>query len=695
MDEWGQTTEGRHFTCSMASVLVRRMRAHGGDEAVAELLTRARSPRDVSYLEDPTNWISYDEAMALLEAAVELSGDQSICRRVGEDAVRQHAGTPVATLLRSLGTPEAVYEQITMTAGRFSTVTDMEVIEVRPGRAVVSARSREGFKRHEYHCDWTAGLLSTTPTLFGMPLAHIEETECQARGGDRCLYTASWDEALAAQAADPAQHVTALEAQLTAMTERLQSMYATAGDLIDGGDIDSTLARITERAATAVRAPRYLLAVRAAGGAHCHHDGFDEAEAEDLAARVLDAGDAELQLERSWLVADVRSHRQDYGRLIAVQADENGFFPQERELFTLYGRYAAAALDGATTLAEAERRHELAQALLELSRAVAAAGTREEVAQRLADAVPAVVDCDALSVFVWNEATGVLECKATYNPSPDQAQEARELVISPADTPELADLLASPVPEPRFYEQGTAEPFVRAVMERFGAVALVISPIIARGHFLGVLSVSVKSEPDRLRPRPDLLDRLSGVVANAASALENAQLLEQVIHQARHDALTGLANRSHFADEIVAAVTAARERTEPVALFYVDLDEFKSVNDHRGHAAGDALLCQVADRLLSTVRAGDTVARLGGDEFAIVLRGVTSEAEVDAATERIEEAFSEPFEIFGEPLTIGASVGRATWPDDCGEIESLMRHADAAMYGAKLERRRRRHSSSR
>ena len=106
--------------------------------------------------------------------------------------------------------------------------------------------------------------------------------------------------------------------------------------------------------------------------------------------------------------------------------------------------------------------------------------------------------------------------------------------------------------------------------------------------------------------------------------LENGELLDRMSHQARHDALTGLANRSFFAERFRRALDAAREDGRPLGLFFVDLDNFKNINDEFGHATGDELLRQVSTRLLGTVRALDTVARIGGDEFAIVLSQATS-----------------------------------------------------------------------
>ena len=286
----------RHFACTLSSVLVRRVRRTLGEDGLTQLLERAGSQRTVAYLDDLTNWISYDEAMALFAAAAELTGDEQIARRVGEETIAQHAGTPVATLMRSLGSPEAIYEQITQAGSKFSTVSVLEALEVAPGRAVIRERQVPPFVRTVEHCDWAKGLLSQPTVLFGVPAAVVEETACQARGADACVYEITWDASLAEKTSDPAEHVTVLESQLGAMTERLDSLYATATDLIADTELDSVLARITARAATAVRAPRYLLAVRTEDDSelHCHHSGFEEEEARELAERVLDSPMAEL-----------------------------------------------------------------------------------------------------------------------------------------------------------------------------------------------------------------------------------------------------------------------------------------------------------------------------------------------------------------------------------------------------------------
>jgi diguanylate cyclase (GGDEF)-like protein len=682
LDREDQGGGDHHFACTLSSVLVRRIRRILGEDGLTRLLEIAGSPRTVAYLDDLTNWISYDEAMALFAAAEELTGDEQVARRVGEETLAQHAGTPVATLMRSLGSPEAIYRQIAEAGSKFSTVSALEAVEVSPGRAVIREREIDGYERTRAHCDWAKGLMSQPTVLFGLPPATVSESACQADGADACLYEVSWDAELAERTADPAEHISVLETQLSAMTERLDSVYATATDLIGEKDIDSVLVRITDRAATAVRAPRHLLALRGEDGdLRWHQSGFEEAEARELAERLLDSPADDLP--RTWLVADVSSHQRAYGRLMAMS--DSGFLPQEHYLLELYARYAASALDGATALAHAKDGHEEARALLELARSLAAASTSDEVAARLVEAVPAVVDCDRVGVWLWDESSQELTCRAISGERADSG--VAELRIRPTEENEiaaqLATQLAEPDPAPLFYDRSSEDEEIRRILDRFGGVAIVAAPIVARGDYLGTLTATVTSEPARLQERQDLRDRLSGVVAQAGTALQTARLVDKVTHQARHDDLTGVLNRVAFADLMEENLARAEKRGESVGLLFVDLDSFKAINDGRGHHAGDAVLRIVAERLEAAIRSDDCVARLGGDEFAIVLVGPAVSGELDAVAERIERAFDEPFEVFGEEIRLGASVGRATWPVDATEVDALMRHADAAMYRAK------------
>jgi diguanylate cyclase (GGDEF)-like protein len=671
----------------MSSVLLSHVRTVSGEDAVGELLRRAGSTRTAAYLEDVGNWIAYEEAAALFEAGAELTGDPQIGRHVGEQTLRQHAGTPVATVLRSLGSPEAVLKQVSVTVTKFSTVTAMDAVEVAPGRAVVRAFARPGFTRDRHLCDWTSGMLSQPTSLFGLPSAVVEESQCQVDGAPHCLYTVTWDASLAEAAADPHQLVTALEAQLVAMGERLDNVYATARDLMSHDDLDAVLGRITERAATAVRAPRYLLAVRMDAGdrLRAHHRGFPEAEAEDAAQRLLE-GQAD-ERDGSRLVAEVRSQRRHYGRLMAVYPTEQSFFEHERDLFEVYASYAAAVLDTATAFAAAQREHDQTRSLLELSRAVAAAGTSDEVAWRLAEAVPAVVDCDRTSVFVWLDGEQALACKAVFGHAEEGAEKLRRLRIKPADTPALAEMLASPDPRPLFLEPDADDPFLRALFEEFGGRALVVVPIAARGEFFGVLAVSVTSDRERLRLSPELLDRLAGVVAHSATALANARLFDRITREARHDNLTGLLG--HRALHETLEQLAESKDKERFSLAIIDIDDFKLVNDTFGHQAGDNALCRVAETLLRSVRDQDAVFRVGGEEFCVIMPGL-ERADAVVVAERLRLAVAQT--DFLLPLRI--SLGVATYPIDATTRDDLLALADAALYAAKRTGKNRTTSSA-
>lgn len=658
---------------SMSSVLLRRVRAELGDAGVRDVLERSGVPYTPEYLDDVANWLWHHEALALFDAAVEITGDDLFPRRVGEDAVRQHAGTPVATLLRGLGSPEAVYEQLAIGVTKFSTVTELEPVEVIPGRAVVHARMREGFEHHQHLCSWRIGLLSTTPMLFGLPPALVSHQSCALRGDAECIYEMCWDADDAAAAADPQQIITSLEAQIAAMTDRLDSMYATARDLIALDDVDAALQRITDRAAVAVRAPKYLLAVRTGADQRLcvHHRGFSADEAAEEARALLAD---EVPPGGSRLVAEVASATRSYGRIMAATT-AGAFFTHERDLLQVYARYAAAVLDSFAALDAARHRESQSRALLGLAQALAAAGSsRGEVAQRLADAMPAVVDSDRVIAFLWSEAEQALVCHAISDLTGEPSEEIRSLRIRPSDTATLAEMVAAPDPAPVFFAADSADdPYVAEIMRRTGSLALIVVPIVAHGRFHGILNVSVVEREERLRPTPALLDSLAGVVAQAATALDSARLMEDISHQARHDNLTGLLGHRAFHEALHGLMGSER-----FTLACVDIDDFKLVNDLHGHPVGDQALREVAEALRGSVRDHDAVFRVGGEEFAVLLPGLDARDALPVA-ERLRAAVaSAPFEL---PLRV--SVGLASWPADASDAEALVQVADAALYTAK------------
>jgi len=171
--------------------------------------------------------------------------------------------------------------------------------------------------------------------------------------------------------------------------------------------------------------------------------------------------------------------------------------------------------------------------------------------------------------------------------------------------------------------------------------------------------------------------RMAGLLGVLAGALTELQ------HRALHDVLTGLAQRELFVDRVEQALLRHRRVPGQVALLFIDLDDFKRVNDTLGHAAGDRLLGEVAGRLRTCLRAGDTAARLGGDEFAILLDGVPDPGLGAVVARRVLAALREPVDLHGMRVTVDASIGIATTTSGFDQAGTLLRRADVAMYAAK------------
>jgi diguanylate cyclase (GGDEF)-like protein/PAS domain S-box-containing protein len=166
---------------------------------------------------------------------------------------------------------------------------------------------------------------------------------------------------------------------------------------------------------------------------------------------------------------------------------------------------------------------------------------------------------------------------------------------------------------------------------------------------------------------------------------------EQLVYLAQHDALTGIPNRALLADRMRQAIAHARRSGELLAVCYLDLDGFKPVNDSLGHEAGDRALVTMAQRMQRALRGGDTVARLGGDEFVLLLRGLRSVAECETSLDRQLEAIAEPLVLDDNSVRLSASIGVSLYPNDDEDPDTLLRHADQAMYTAKQSGRNRYH----
>jgi len=728
----GVSAAPQDISGAVTSVIIRTVRNRSGDAGVAQMLFSAGEKRPAEVLEDPRSWSTHDEAIALLGAAGHVTADPDIGRHVGEEMLRQHDGTDVANLLRSLGSPAELLRNVTAAAAKFTTVSSLEPLEVGDAHAVVQALTRPGFARHPYLCDFTKGLLSQVPVLFGLVPAVVTETECQARGGRFCLYSVAWEarqwssfvdertslysmawnqqgvvEARSELEMDAETRISMLHEQLRQMGERLEEVFSTASDLLSGEDLPELLASITRRAAGAVNAPRYLLVVQTSPEEplHLHHHGFAEHEARALAEELWqplpdDAGGSRL-------IVDIASSRRQYGRLAAIYPPGMRFMEREREMLSLYANYAATALDLVTSLAESRRSSATARALLDFSRALSRVGTTDEVSQTLANTVPAVAQCERASVLLWDPFDQQLSVKAISGSDQEPAEPApattaepiifdvemevdflnedsstQPFTISIDDTPIVNALMSSR--DLIVIDRNTDDPYLRDILDRFGTNVSIMTPLFSDEEFLGIVAAEFFNPP-ATDPRTDrdLQERLRALADQAVTAFQNAWLLEQVGHLAWHDALTGLPNRRLLEDRVHQELERAKRVDEPSSMFFVDLDRFKRVNDTLGHAAGDELIRQVAERLREVVRRQDTVARLGGDEFAVLLPGLADIPGIRQLSQRMLETLHQPYSIEGAEVYTSASIGIAVYPEHGETYDDLLSHADEAMYQSK------------
>jgi diguanylate cyclase (GGDEF)-like protein/PAS domain S-box-containing protein len=179
--------------------------------------------------------------------------------------------------------------------------------------------------------------------------------------------------------------------------------------------------------------------------------------------------------------------------------------------------------------------------------------------------------------------------------------------------------------------------------------------------------------------------KVAQVVMVSRDITERKEMEAYILHQSFHDALTGLPNRQLLEDRMKQATANVGRSNAPVAVLFIDLDRFKDINDTLGHAAGDRLLQEVAERLGHCVREGDTVARLSGDEFVVLLVGMQEVEDAALVADKIVRTVSAPCQIGGSELRVSPSIGIAIFPDDGQNMDALLRNADTAMYHAKQE----------
>jgi diguanylate cyclase (GGDEF)-like protein len=305
---------------------------------------------------------------------------------------------------------------------------------------------------------------------------------------------------------------------------------------------------------------------------------------------------------------------------------------------------------------------------------------RNQVFEAIADTLAEVVPFDTLTIYLVDRPNDCLLPVLARNPYADQVLATRpglgqgitgdvidkgdaECINDTAHDPRAIDVPGTPNDEDE---------------------SLIVAPVRSPEGVIGALNLyRTAHEFD-----DEDLELVKLFANHVAIALENATINERLISAALTDPLTGLPNRRLFADRVEHALERRERSGCHMAVLFLDLDRFKLVNDGLGHAAGDAVLQAVGERLRSVLRAGDTVARLGGDEFGILLEYVRGQSEANATAHRVLASLADPLDIDGRSVSVRASIGLAVDRDDeLLNADELLRDADTAMYRAKANGR--------
>jgi diguanylate cyclase (GGDEF)-like protein len=658
-----------HFSAITTTMVVTHLRDRVGPEALERMLRLAGEQRSPEELCEPGTWSSYAQCRQLLEAAATVLGgaDQLYAPALGGFS---NITTPdYAAVLQALGSPGALYAEVSSAAAGLSPIVRQESEEVGPTEWIIRTRFVNGFEPFKEWCWLGMGLVAATPVLFGFPPGEVAEETCQCEGAPACTIRVRW------QVTDDAVHRAEYWQMRAALLEGgLEAFERAVANLVGGDDLDAVLPRVLEAAARAVPAPVFVLALT--GNDRVYAEGLADEEAAAIAVALQrDEGPG----DGSWLVTDVASTRQHYGRLAAIHAGAS-FFPQERALLEAFARLAAAALDSAAAVEEVRRQVRTSDALLGLASTLAELGTIEEIAARVARAVPAVIDCDRTVVAI-PERDG-RRCRVA-GLAGFTAQEAARLdgqcfEIGP-DRPQYAAMTVHVAGGP------TPDSAMDEALALFGSAAAATFPITSNGHVVGWIAISVDHDAARITDNRELSDRLRGLAGQAATAMSNAKLLDQVRHQALHDSLTGLPNRALILDRAEHLLQRAQRDNREAAALFIDLDNFKTINDTLGHRAGDELLQAVASRITAVLRGSDTVGRLGGDEFVVLVGDVSVTAGPELVAQRVLDVLQAPFflsDYEAAPITVSASIGIATGRSTSND---LLRDADIALYRAKAQ----------
>lgn len=676
--------QGREMAPTLVRVLLRYVERNLGS-AAAERVVRRAGLGELEALRadvDGTRWFSRDEVLALAQAGARICQDDDFGRRIGEELVRSNIVDGMLPMLRSSGSVEAALPGFLNAGAKMAMTRRMKLVEASPGNAVIEAAFDPASDAHPFFCGVVNGFYSAMPWIYGA-CGSIVEISCQCRGDAQCTYLLAWDgePTSAADGDDAVRAIVGSDSVGAAdpLLRRFEQLQDMAAALATAEDISTALELVADLSALVVSAPRHVLAVRTSktDELRVHQQGWADSDEAVAVAHRLDRGEV-LPNEIAVPVASDKGH---YGVLSAIYSPGSTAGDVERRLLASYAKHAASAIEAAAALESARRDRDTARALLSLSRALGLVTTQAEVIDTLAEILPAVLDSDHVWLWMWNASAARLELAATSFDLPDADLPT---ILEAAELPGIQRLALRP--EPAFLDVGTERAPIDRHLVATGTQWGAVVPIQARGDFLGVIVAGYR-EMLEASDRDDLVDRMEGLAGQAASALDNARLLDRVRDQALRDPMTGLPNRPLIEDRATHALRSAARDGSSVGLLFIDLDRFKIVNDTLGHSAGDRLICRVAERLAESLRGADTLARLGGDEFVVLLPNIDSVETATGVANRIVEGLRAPFDFDGRKLFVSCSVGVAVSGEHGETYGDLLQHADSAMYEAKAHGR--------
>ena len=276
--------------------------------------------------------------------------------------------------------------------------------------------------------------------------------------------------------------------------------------------------------------------------------------------------------------------------------------------------------------------------LVTLSRDLAETLDPEEIGQRMARHLAEATRASTCLISSWDRSADVV---ATYASYPREKLPSFDRSYPLAGFPMTRHVLEAKAPISLHADDPDADPFEVAILRKESQTALAMLPLVAKGETIGLIELTRNGE--RFEERD--LTLAYSLATEAAMALENARLYQQLRHQAFHDSLTALPNRGLFTDRLEHALARSLRRGLRVAVLFIDVDDFKTVNDRLGHSKGDLTLAAIADRLRACIRSGDTAARLGGDEFAVLLEDIDGRPEAEIMARRILAQLSLPIRL--------------------------------------------------